>query len=263
MQSAAMKIDLKRKLARRQLSIGSWLSFSFPPLTEMMAGAGFEWLAVDMEHTAIDFAGAQQAIQIIDLAGCIPLVRVGGNDPLLIKRSMDAGAHGVIVPMINSPEDARRAVESVYYPPRGKRGAGLSRAQRYGAGFDEYRSWAETGSILIVQIEHIRAVENMESILAQEGVDGFLVGPYDLSASLNLPGQFDHPAVTAALDEIRRVMAGGSKAGGFHVVHSNREELQARIQQGFTFIAYGADMVFFAEKTADEGSFVRKIAGRI
>lgn len=253
-------MDLKRKLAARELTIGSWLSFSHPALIEMMAHAGFEWLAVDMEHTAIDFADAQQAIQIIDLAGCVPLVRVGANDPLLIKRAMDAGAHGVIVPMVNSADDARRAVEAVYYPPRGSRGVGLSRAQRYGAGFPAYREWAEAHSVVVVQIEHIRAVENLDRILAQEGVDGFLVGPYDLSASLNLPGQFGHPTVAAALAEIQRALAGGTQAGGYHVVHSDRDELQARIRQGYTFIAYGDDMVFFAEKSAAEGAFARGLS---
>jgi 2-dehydro-3-deoxyglucarate aldolase len=250
--------SLKQKLAAKQLTIGSWLSFSYPPLVEMMAKSGFEWLVTDMEHTGIDFNDAQQMIQIIELAGCVPLVRVGANDPLIIKRVLDAGAHGVIVPMVNSPDEARQAVEAVYYPPLGKRGVGLSRAQDYGLGFREYEQKAKTRSIVIAQIEHVNGVRSLEAILAVEGIDGFIIGPYDLSGSLNLPGRFHHPEVRQALENVETVMNRSSKPGGFHVVHSNREELMARIQQGYTFIAYGDDMVFFAEKLAQETAFINE-----
>ena len=169
-----------------------------------MARAGFDWLVIDMEHTAIDTFQAQQMIQIIDLAGCVPLVRVGSNDPLLIKRAMDGGAHGIIVPMVNTPAEARRAVSAIRYPPAGTRGVGLSRAQGYGLGFRQYQIWAEEETILIVQIEHIQAVENLEEILAVEGVDGFIVGPYDLSGSLGRPGDFGHAEVAGALSKVQQ-----------------------------------------------------------
>ena len=250
--------SLKNKIKERKLTIGSWISFSYPPICEMMAKAGFEWLAIDMEHTGIDFCDAQQLIQIIDLAGCVPLVRVGENHPLVIKRVMDAGAHGVIVPMVNSQEDAQRAVEAVYYPPVGTRGVGLFRAQNYGLGFEEYREWAKNESIVIVQIEHIKAVENLEEILSVEGVDGFMIGPYDLSASLEQPGNFEHPAVVEALSGVKRILEKTSKIGGYHVVHSKHDELLSRIEQGYKFIAYGDDMVFFAEKLQEEASFLNQ-----
>lgn len=250
--------SLKNKIKERKLTIGSWISFSYPPICEMMAKAGFEWLAIDMEHTGIDFCDAQQLIQIIDLAGCVPLVRVGENHPLVIKRVMDAGAHGVIVPMVNSQEDAQRAVEAVYYPPVGTRGVGLFRAQNYGLGFEEYREWAKNESIVIVQIEHIKAVENLEEILSVKGVDGFMIGPYDLSASLEQPGNFEHPAVVEALSGVKRILEKTSKIGGYHVVHSKHDELLSRIEQGYKFIAYGDDMVFFAEKLKEESSFLNQ-----
>ncbi len=250
---------LKDRLKKRELTIGSWISFAYPPLCEMMAKAGFDWLVIDMEHTAIDYSDAQQLIQIIDLAGCTPLVRVGGNDPLIIKRVMDIGAHGVLVPMVNSTEDARRAVEAVYYPPRGTRGAGLYRAQEYGLGFESYRDWAAGNSVVIVQIEHIDGVHNLKEILDVEGVDGFIVGPYDLSASLGQAGDFEHPSVVDALSQVQRVAADSPKVGGCHVVHSNHAELQQRIKQGFTFLAYGDDMVFMAEKLQAEAEFIRQL----
>lgn len=249
-------MSLKQRIAARQLTVGSWLSFGYPAVGEIMATAGFDWLAIDMEHTAIDMSQAQQLIQIIDLAGCIPLVRVGANDPLAIKRAMDAGAHGVIVPMVNTPADARKAVSAVRYPPVGTRGVGLGRAHAYGLGFEKYKAWAEQETILIVQIEHIEGVDNLEAILAVEGVDGFIVGPYDLSGSLGRPGDFAHPEVAAALETVRTIMNRSEKVGGYHVVHSNRSEFTARIDQGYTFIAYGDDMVFLAEKVSAEAGFV-------
>jgi len=252
-------INLKQKLAQRRLTIGSWLSWGFSPVTEIMAKAGFDWLVVDMEHTAIDYAEAMQMIQTIELAGCVPLVRVGDNDPLIIKRVLDSGAHGILVPMINSAEEARRAVAAAYYPPKGTRGVGLSRAQDYGVGFPAYRERALEQTVVIVQIEHIRAVENLEAILAVDGVDGFIIGPYDLSGSLNQPGNFDHPDVREALGRVNSVMHDSPKPGGYHVVATNQEELRKRIDEGYKFIAYGDDMVMFAEKVKMEKEFLQSL----
>lgn len=249
---------LKQRLATGDVTVGSWLSFGYPSVCEVMATAGFDWLVVDMEHTAIDVSQAQQLIRIIDLAGCVPLVRVGENDPLAIKRAMDAGAHGVIVPMVNTPDEARRAVSSALYPPAGTRGVGLGRAHAYGLAFEQYKAWAERETVVIVQIEHIEGVRNMEEILAVEGVDGFIVGPYDLSGSLGRPGDFTHPEVATALDKVRRIMNESDKVGGYHIVHSNQQELLDRIEQGYRFVAYGDDMVFLAEKVSAEAGFVRQ-----
>ncbi len=254
-----MKLDsqsLKKRIHDRERTLGSWLSFGFTPVCEMMAGMGFDWLVVDMEHTAIDTWQMMQLIQTIDLHGVVPLVRVGANDQLLIKRAMDAGAHGVVVPMINTAEEARHAVDSVYYPPRGKRGVGLSRAQDYGTGFPEYKQWADQSTVLIVQVEHIDAVRNLDAIMDVEGVDGFIVGPYDLSGSLGHPGNFKHPDVVKALETVKRKMSDPNICGGYHVVQSNHDDLQEKIDDGYRFIAYGDDMVFLAEKLREEKKFL-------
>ncbi|MFC1524236.1 HpcH/HpaI aldolase/citrate lyase family protein [Thermodesulfobacteriota bacterium] len=253
------RIDLKQKLAQQELTIGSWLSWGFSPVTEVMARSVFDWLVVDLEHTAIDYAEAHQMIQTIELAGCTPLVRVGANDPLIIKRVLDSGAHGILVPMINSAEEAKMAVEAAYYPPKGTRGVGLSRAQEYGTGFHAYRERSLAQTVVIVQIEHIHGVENLAAILAVEGVDGFIIGPYDLSGSLNQPGNFDHPEVQKALDRVMDVMKDSDKPGGYHVVSTNQDELKKRIREGFSFIAYGDDMVMFAEKVKHEEAFLRSL----
>jgi 2-keto-3-deoxy-L-rhamnonate aldolase RhmA len=257
-----MRSGLRQRVRGGELTIGSWLSFGYPPVAEVMAGSGFDWLAVDMEHASISTSECQQLIQVIDLAGCVPLVRVGANDPLLIKRAMDAGAYGVIVPMVNSAADARAAASSMRYPPAGTRGVGLSRAQGYGLSFEEYRRWCEGEAILVVQVEHIDAVERIDEILALDEVDAFIVGPYDLSASLGRPGDFDAAPVAEALERVERAMRESGKAGGYHVVHSDRERLRSVIARGFTFVAYGDDMVFLAEKARDEGEAAREAAAR-
>ncbi len=247
------------KLKSKELTIGSWISFGFTQTCEMMAKAKFEWLVVDMEHTAIDFDQCLNLIQIIESNGVTPLVRVGANEPLLIKRAMDAGAQGIIVPMVNSVQDAKKAIDSLYYPPIGNRGVGLGRAQNYGVGFEEYKEWAKTEIIFIPQIEHIDAVNNLKNILGLKQVDGFIIGPYDLSGSLGLPGQWDNPVVLEALEKVNAVLNKTQKPGGFHVVHSNHDELKKRINQGYRFIAYGDDMVFFSESILSESDFISTV----
>jgi 2-dehydro-3-deoxyglucarate aldolase len=227
-----------------------------------MARAGFEWLVVDMEHTAIGVAEMHHLVQVVSLAGVVPLVRVPLNEPVSIKHALDAGAEGVLVPQVNTVEEATRAVAYAHYPPRGLRGAGLGRAQDYGLGFAAYRERAERQTVVIVQIEHITGVRNLEGILGVEGVDGFIIGPYDLSASLGRPGDWHHAEVRAALDEVARVVRSGPKPGGYHVVHSDHAEFDARLAAGYRFIAYGDDMVFFAEKVRAEAGHVLARRGR-
>jgi 2-keto-3-deoxy-L-rhamnonate aldolase RhmA len=173
------------------------------------------------------------------------LVRVGSNDPYLIKRAMDAGAHGVIVPMINDRESAEKAISSMKYPPFGTRGVGLSRAQGYGKSFKEYKKWLETDSIMIIQIEHIDAVNNIEEIFTVKGIDGFIVGPYDLSSSLGFPGEFDHPKVIEALNKIKEFTLKNNILSGYHIIEPDWDLLNEKIKEGYKFIAFSLDIVFF------------------
>jgi 2-dehydro-3-deoxyglucarate aldolase len=176
-----MNDSLKKKLRKNVVTVGSWITIGHAAIAEIMAKIGFDWLVIDMEHSAITLHEAQQLIQVIDLCGVTPLVRVGENNPYLIKRVMDAGSYGVMVPMVNTKEDAIKAVNAVKYPPVGTRGVGLARAQGYGMDFERYNNRLNRDSVVIVQIEHIKAVENLDDILSVDGVDAFFVGPYDLS----------------------------------------------------------------------------------
>lgn len=234
-------MSLRSKLRNNELSVGTWLSLAHPAIAEIMVKAGFDWVTIDMEHSVITVREAEEMIRIIDLGGSVPLVRLSSNDSVQIKRMMDAGARGIIVPMVNSLEDVKRAVEAVHYPEKGTRGVGLARAQGYGVNFHENLNWLKNEAVIIVQIEHITAVENIEAILSSDDVDGYIIGPYDLSASMGLHGQFEHPDVVAALKKIRETGVALKKSGGLHIVEPNPEELKSRIEEGFQFLAYSVD----------------------
>jgi len=250
--------SLKSKLRKRQQTIGSWITLGHSSIAEIMAKAGFDWLTVDMEHSAITLHETQQLVQVIELSGCVPLVRVGTNDANLIKRVMDAGAHGVIVPMVNSKEDAEKAVGAVKYPPQGFRGVGLARAQSYGTNFEGYQKWNETESIVIVQIEHIKAVENLEAILSVEGVDAFIVGPYDISASLGVAGQFNHPEMTSALSRVLDTAKRLNAVAGYHVVPPDVNQVLEKMKQGYLFLAFSIDFLFLGDSCRTGLQAIRK-----
>ena len=235
---------LKNRLESRENTTGSWITIGSPVVAEIMAQAGFDWLVVDMEHSAITLDLAQSLIQVIGLCSVTPLVRVGHNQPNLIKRVMDAGAHGVIVPMVNSKAEAEQAVGSVKYPPTGFRGVGLARAQKYGADFENYKNWNQDKSVVIVQVEHIKAVENLEEILDVPGVDGFIVGPYDLSGSLGVPGQFDHPDVVEALQHVKTVAKEKNALSGFHIIQPDPILVAEKENEGYKFIALSLDILY-------------------
>jgi 2-dehydro-3-deoxyglucarate aldolase len=233
--------ELKKKLKGEKLTLGSWITIGHPIVAEVMARSGFEWLTIDMEHSAITLDVAQNLIRTIELNNCIPLVRVSENNPYLIKRVMDAGACGVIVPMVNSKQDAIKAVKAVRYPPEGSRGVGLARAQDYGFDFKGYKKWLEKDSIVIVQIEHIDAVKNLKDILSVEGVDGFIVGPYDISGSLGIPGDFENPKFKKEVAGIIDLAKKLKKPAGFHVIPPDTEEVEKIVNLGYRFVAISLD----------------------
>ncbi len=234
--------NLKTRIAAGETTIGCWITLAHPAVAEIMARAGFDWLAVDLEHSVITIAQAEELIRVVALSGATPLVRLSDNDPVQIKRVMDAGAHGVIVPMVNSADQARAAVTAVQYPPHGKRGVGLARAQGYGTSFPSYKDWLEENAVVIVQVEHRDAVDNLEAILSVDGVDGFIVGPYDLSGSYGVPGEFDHPSMVEAMERIRATAARLGARAGIHVIEPDPEELARRVDQGYSFVAYSLDI---------------------
>ena len=239
--------QLRAKLKSGKVVLGSWITFADTAVAEILARSGFEWLTVDMEHSPLTLSQAQELIRVISLCGVCPFVRLPSNDPVLAKRVMDAGACGTIVPMVNTREQAERAVRSIKYPPEGERGVGLARAQGYGPQFEEYVTKANSESLVFLQIEHEEAVANIEAILSVPGVDGFIVGPYDMTASMGVPGKFDDPRFVDAIQRIRDVAHELDIASGIHVVYPLPDQVIERMAQGFQLIAYGVDFLFLGE----------------
>ena len=240
-------MSLKEKLKNNQLTIGSWITIANPAIVEIMATANFEWLVIDMEHTSIDLASAQILITIIQANGMKALVRVSKNEEVIIKRVLDMGADGIIVPMIKNKQEALEAISYIKYPPIGKRGVGLYRAQGYGTKFNEYKEWLEKEVVVIAQIEHIEAVRNIEEIILTDGVDGTIVGPYDLSGSMGYPGAFERDDVKEAIKSVELACKKYNKPYGFHVIESDPKRLQERIDEGCTFLAYSLDFFFLGD----------------
>jgi 2-dehydro-3-deoxyglucarate aldolase len=157
---------------------------------------------------------------------------------------LDAGADGIIVPMICSAVEAIQAVQYAKYPPDGKRGVGLARAQQYGTAFEIYKEWAKENLVVIAQIEHIDGINDLENITAVEGIDGVFIGPYDLSGSLGIPGKFEEPIVIEALDRFKKICIETNTSMGFHVIDPLYQKLQEKIDEGYTFLAFSTDFLF-------------------
>jgi|SaaInlV_120m_DNA_4_1040238.scaffolds.fasta_scaffold02756_6 2-dehydro-3-deoxyglucarate aldolase len=233
--------SLAEKIKNNEPTIGAWITINHPTIAEIYANAGFDWVVVDLEHSVITIGEAENLIRVIELSGSIPLVRLTSNDSDQIKRVMDAGAHGIIVPMIKTKQDVENAIKSLKYPPSGERGVGLARAQHWGNKFNEYLKWLENDSIIIVQIEHIDAVNNLDEIFSLNGISGYIIGPYDLSSSMGVPGDFTNPEFIQTIERIKSKAKKYNLCGGIHVVEPNTNELQQRIDEGYGFIAYSLD----------------------
>ena len=242
-----MKINkLKRTLKEGKIGFGSWLTLGHVGIAEIMAQEKSDFLTIDLEHSATTIDQAQELIRVIELLGLTPLVRVSSNNENEIKKVMDAGAYGIIVPMIESEEDAKKVISSVYYAPIGKRGVGLFRAQGYGSDFFGYQSWLKEEGFVVVQIESKNGIDHLDEILSVKGVDAAMIGPYDLSSSLGVPGQLSHPWVLEAEETFLKVCLSHQIAAGIHIVHPDSEEVTRKMNAGYRLIAYGADMIFLS-----------------
>jgi 2-keto-3-deoxy-L-rhamnonate aldolase RhmA len=227
---------------------GTLLSISALQVAEIIADSGFEWVLLDMEHSALSLESVQNALQIMG-DRILTLVRVPGNDEIWIKRVLDTGCDGILVPMVNSGAEAMKVVRFSRYPPEGKRSVGLSRAHRYGPGFESYVKNANRDLVIMIQIEHRDAVANIDEILEVEGIDAVFIGPYDLSASMGLPGQITHPEVLSAISLIKRKCREAGKPWG--IFGMKAEGLKAEINDGCTFPLCGVDAAILLNSYQD------------
>jgi 4-hydroxy-2-oxoheptanedioate aldolase len=242
----------KRSLAAGKAQIGLWSTLASPFVSELLAGAGFDWIMLDTEHTPTDVPLMLQQLQAVSAERLRPtsaVVRPAWNDPVLIKRYLDIGAQSLLLPFVQNAEEAAAAVASMRYAPRGIRGmGGTMRASHFGRDAN-YVQEAEKELCLLVQVETPEALDNIESIAAIDGVDGIFIGPADLSATMGYPGEIHHPEVRKAVnDAIRRILACG-KAPGILMV----DETRARecLELGALFVAVATDQVLL-RKAADE-----------
>lgn len=235
---------IRQLLKEDRPAIGSWINSASPVVAELMASTGFDFLTVDVEHSAVDLVQTQALFQAIKSGNpnCAALVRLAGNSYADTKRYLDAGAAGVIAPLINTADQARELVRSVKYPPQGMRGVGFCRANGYGMHLKESVASANDETFVCVQIEHIEAVRNIDEILRVTGIDAVIIGPYDLSASLGLTAQFDHPEMVAAVDAIGDACKRHGVIAGIHVVQPDVADAVRRYKEGYRFIAYSLDI---------------------
>lgn len=235
---------------KNQLILGSWINTASPIVAEIMSNSGFDFLCIDAEHSAIDFNTSLQLFQAIKSGNpnCAPLVRMQGNKYADTKRYLDAGAMGVIAPLVNTKEEVEYLVRSVKYPPYGKRGVGFGRCNAYGFEFDEYMKYAENNIFIAIQIEHIDAVNNFEEIAKVKGLNAIFVGPYDLTASMGITAQFEHPDYLNALKKINSISIKNNIICGIHVVQPSPKEVLEKHKLGYNMIAYSLDITIIGNE---------------
>ena len=229
--------------------IGSWINSASPIVTEIMAGAGFDFLCVDVEHSAVDLPQTQALFQAARSGNpaCHPIVRLHGVDYSLVKRFLDIGAGGVIAPLVNTPEQAEQLILATKYPPVGNRGVGFCRANEYGRNLKQHFDHANDDIMVAVQIEHHQGVDNIDAILNVKGVDAVFIGPYDLSASLGVTAQFEHPLYLEARNKVLDACDRHGIIPGIHVVHPEPAELLQRIKEGYQLLAYSLDITMLMD----------------
>jgi 2-dehydro-3-deoxyglucarate aldolase len=212
-------------------------------VAEIMGQAGYDWVAVDQEHGAIAVNDLLDLFRALELGGTLPIARLARGHAKDCKQALDAGAGGVIVPMVESARQLKAVIDACYWPPAGTRGVGFCRANLFGKHFAEYKDEAQS-PLVVAMIEHIRAVDALAEILKVRGLDAVLVGPYDLSASLGLTGQFEHARFQKAMQRVRTMTDEAGIASGVHVVDPSPQKLKKEIETGHRFLPYSIDAVF-------------------
>ena len=245
--SEGPRLAFRERLARRERLLGTLLTLPSPEIAELIAGTGFDWLFIDMEHGLLDFEVVQRMVATAG-SSCPCLVRVAYNEPILIGKALDSGAAGIIVPHVSTPEDARAAVHAAKYPPAGARSIGVGRAQGYGRRLQEAIAGDNEATIVVAQIEHADAVPNIEAIVGVRGVNAVFVGPFDLSASLGKPGEIDAPEVRQAIEAVVSCCAERSLPCGVFV--GTGAEARQAFADGHQLVCAATDALLIADGAA-------------
>jgi 2-keto-3-deoxy-L-rhamnonate aldolase RhmA len=234
-------MNFTQRLRQNDLLLGTMLTLPSPELAEIISSCGYDWLFMDGEHGSLSTLDWQRMLQAV--AGrSAAIIRVATNSEREIKKVLDIGADGIIAPQVNTADEARHVVACCKYPPQGIRGVGLARAQGYGRNFADYMETANDNIAVIVQAEHIDAVNNIDQIVEVEGIDAVFIGPYDLSASMGLMGQVDHPEVVEAIDRVGQACQQRDIPLGYF--GTTAESVQDYVRKGYHLICAGTDAGF-------------------
>ena len=238
-----MKNPLKEKLDQGKPVIGTFVGIGHPDVTEWLSRLEFDWLLLDAEHAPLGFETLQRMMQAMNGTSCVPLVRPQWNDPVVIKRVLDIGAYGVLLPWVNSKEDAEKAVRACKYPPEGIRGYGPRRAGMFDPAYYET---ANQEILVTIQIETEEALKNLDEILAVPGIDACYVGPSDLSVSLGfgIPLKWDEPRYLAAFDHVLESAKRHGKPAG---LYTTSENIRWALEKGFKFNTVDNDDTFLIQ----------------
>jgi 4-hydroxy-2-oxoheptanedioate aldolase len=250
---------VKAALKAGQPSVGTWLSLASVGAARFMARTGFAWLTVDIEHSPVDLETAANIFGSVADAGCVALARVPSNRHDHIKRVLDNGAQGIVVPMVNSRAEAEAAISAALYPPVGTRSVGGSlHALNFGASANDYFASADRELLLVLQCEHIKAVEDADAIFSVPGIDAIFVGPNDLAASMRGPDG-KPPKAEATAEAMKHILATCRKhkvAAGLHC--TSAEEANHRIAEGWQFVAIGSELKMMLDGAS---TLLRKLEG--
>jgi 2-dehydro-3-deoxyglucarate aldolase len=239
-------LEIRESLSKGSPSIGSWMQIPNGSIAEIMGNSGYDWVAVDLEHGAISVNQLPDIFRALELGNTLPLVRLPDSSEKECKQALDAGAGGVIIPMVESAQQLSLARDACRWPPSGRRGVAFSRANLFGENFNSYNEEAQK-PLLIAMIESVQAINNLNEILMVEGLDAIFIGPYDLSASMGLTGQFDNKKFQASIKDIKLKSDKVNIPSGLHVVEPFRKKLDEALSDGFQFVAFSIDAVFLRE----------------
>jgi len=240
--------QIREQISKGEYSIGSWMQLPNSSVAEIIGDAGYDWVVVDLEHGSIGVEVLPDLFRSLELGNTVPLARLAEGNEVDCKQVLDAGAGGVIIPMVETAEQLEQMVRACCWPPTGTRGVGFSRANLFGKYFDNYRDEAQS-PFVVAMIETITGLNNLESIVDVEGLDAILVGPYDLSASMECTACFDDIKFKRAIEKILLITKRSNIPCGIHVVNPSVSELRQRVEEGYRFIPYSIDSVFFNHST--------------
>ena len=242
---------------KNKYKLGSWILTYNPAGTDVMSKSGFDWICIDLEHSSITFQELDNLLSILEKNKVESFVRVSSNNKSEIKKALDLGARGIIVPMVNTGNEAQKALRYASYPPRGERGFAIAKAQGYGYGLKNYEKISKKIKV-VVQIETIQGINNLEQILKVKGLYSTFVGPMDLSGSIGKPGDYKNKKFLNALKKYEQLSKKNKISMGIHVAYLNVNEVKSFIKKGYKFIAMGTDMTFLGNACLDSIKKIKK-----